>query len=221
MSRLQFALDLANELKWPVVIAIVAIVAIAICRNEVRDFIRRTYWISPTAVKATRQNPQIASSSTHSVPAISSPDFGVQLSATVDPYVLAQRVNTIYADFDSRGIRPGEREEPLIQLLAAALTREFWERVYLLIFGSQIRLLQKLNESPQGIAGEEIRDIYQTAASQYHDFYRNFTFENWINFTDASSLTTKESDGRHFITHSGRGFLKYLVAQGLSPDRPG
>jgi hypothetical protein len=155
MSAYKFVLDLANELRWPVVVVIIAIVAIVICRAEVRDFIKRMYSISPTGgVKATRQNPQIVTSNTGSGPALTSPDFRHQLSATVDPYVLDQRVNTIYAEFDSRGIGPGHREEHLIPLLAAALIRESWERTYLWIFGTQMRVLQKLNESLQGLTEE-------------------------------------------------------------------
>ena len=219
MNTYQFVLDLANELKWPVVVVMVAIVAIVICRAEVRDFIKRMYSISATGVKATRQNPQIVSSNTGSGPALASPDFTRQLSATVDPYVLDQRVNTIYAEFDSRGIGPGHREEHLIPLLAAALIRESWERTYLWIFGTQMRLLQKLNESPQGLTEEEVRDIYQTGTSQYPEVYRAYPFENWIAFMDAAPLTTKEI-GRYLITPYGRGFL-YVVAQGLSFDRPG
>lgn len=215
MNTYQFVLDLANELKWPLVI----VVAIVISRHEVRDFIKRMYWISPKGVKATRQNPQIVSSSTGSGPTLASPDFTRQLSATVDPYVLDQRVNTICAEFDSRGIGPGDREDHLIPLLAAALIRESWERTYLWIFGTQIRLLQKLNESPQGLTEEEVRDIYKTGASQYPEIYRAFPFENWIAFMEATTLTTKEI-GRYLITPYGRGFLKYLVAQGLSFDRP-
>jgi hypothetical protein len=220
MNTYQFVLDLANELKWPLVIVIVVVVAIVISRVEVRDFIKRTYWISPTGVKATRQNPQIVSSNTGSGPAIASPDFTRQLSATVDPYVLDQRANTIYAEFDSRGIGPGQREEHLIPLLAAALIRESWERTYLWIFGTQIRLLQKLNESAQGLTEGEVRGIYQTGTSQYPEVYRAYPFENWIAFMETATLTMKYI-GRYLITPYGRGFLKYLVAQGLSFERPG
>jgi len=221
MNTYQFVLNLANELKWPVGIVIVAIVAIVISRHEVRDFIKRTYWISTKGVKATRQNPQIVSSNTGSGPALASPDFTRQLSATVDLYVLDQRVNAICAEFDSRGIGPGAREEHLIPLLAGALIRESWERIYLWIFGTQMRLLQKLNESPQGLTEEEVRDIYQTGASQYPEVYRAYPFENWLAFMETTTTLTTNETGQYLITPYGRGFLKYLVAQGLSFDRPG
>lgn len=219
MHTYQFILGLAKELKWPVAIVILGVIALVIARDEVRDFIKRMYWISPTGVKAARQNPQIASTNTGSGPVLASPDFTQQLSATVDPYVLSQRVNTIYAEFDSRGIRPGEREEHLVSLLAAALIREAWERTYLWIFGTQMRLLQKLNETPQGLREEEDRGIYQIGASQYPEVFKAYSFENWIAFMQAAALTMKDV-GPYLITPNGRGFLKYVVAQGLSFDRP-
>lgn len=220
MKTYQFILELARVLKWPLVIVIVTIVAIVLCRDEVRDFIRRMYLISPTGgVKATRQTPQIVSSNTGSQ-AGASMDFMRQLSAIVDPYVLDQRVNTIYAEFDSRGINAGSREEYLVPLLAGALIRESWVRIYSWIFGSQMRLLQKLNELQQGLTEEEARGIYQIGANQYHEFYRAYTFENWTDFLEVSTLTTKEN-GRYLITPYGSGFLKYLVAQRLTFDRPG
>lgn len=219
MNAYQFVLSLAG--KWPLVIGVVAIVAIIVCREEVRDFIKRIYRISPTGgVTAARQNPQIVASNTGSGAAGASPDFVRQISATVDPYVLDQRANAIYAEFDSRGIGPGNREEHLIPLLAAALTRESWERIYLWIFGSQIRLLLKLNESPQGMTEAEVRGIYQTGVDQNPETYHAYPFENWIFFMEATTLTRKEDD-RHLITPYGRSFLKYLVGQGLTFDKYG
>lgn len=218
MDVQQFVLDLAKELKWPLAAIIIAISGMALCRSEVRDFIKRMYSISPTGgVQATPQTSQIVSSNMGSG---ASSDFTREISTIVDPYVLDQRINTIYAEFDSRGIPPGSREEHLVPLLAAALIREWWGRIYLLIFGSQVRLLQKLNEAPQGLIEEEVRKLYLVGASRSPDCYRTYTFESWISFMESTTLTTKEN-GRYIITPYGRGFLKYLVAQRLTFDRPG
>jgi hypothetical protein len=153
-------------------------------------------------------------------PSLSSPDFARQVAANVDPYVLDQRINAICAEFDSHGIKPGQREDALIQLLAGALTREAWERIYLFIFGAQLRLLNRLNETPGGLTGTDIQQIYSAAAAQYPEMYQPLTFESWMAFVEQTGLVTRNDD-RYLIAPYGKGFLKYLVAQGLTSERAG
>ena len=108
----------------------------------------------------------------------------------------------------------------MVPLLAAALIREWWGRIYTLIFGSQLRLLQKLNESRQGLTEEEVKSFFEKGASEYPAVYQAYPFESWIAFMESMTLTTKEND-RYTITLYGSGFLKYLVAQRLTFERPG
>lgn len=142
------------------------------------------------------------------------------MAANVDPYVLDQRINGICAEFDSRGIEPGQREELLIELLAGALTRESWERIYLLIFGSQVRLLLSLNQSPGGLPERDVRAIYQAPVTQQHELYQQVPFESWIAFVETTGLVSRNGEN-YVLTPYGRGFLKYLVAQGLTFERFG
>jgi len=142
------------------------------------------------------------------------------VAANVDLYVLDQRINGICAEFDSRGIGPGQREDLLIELLAGALTREAWERIYLLIFGSQIRLLQNLNQSPGGLAEPDAREMYRSGATQQPELYQAVPFESWMTFLETTGLVSRNGD-RYIITPYGRGFLKYLVARGLTFERFG
>jgi hypothetical protein len=151
---------------------------------------------------------------------MASVDMSRQLAANVDPYVLDQRINVICAEFDSRGIGPGQREELLIQLLAGALTREGWERIYLLIFGSQMRLLQILNQTPGGLPEHDIRSVYEAGASDHRDLYKAITFESWMSFVETTGLISRGGE-KLLITPYGRGFLKYLVGQGLPFERFG
>jgi hypothetical protein len=220
----QFILSLADKLGWPIAAVLIALglgfPLIVICRRELRDFIRRTISISPrSGIKAAPQPTQVMSTNATS-PALASADLSRQVAANVDPYVLDQRINGICAEFDSRGIGPGQREELLLELLAGALTRETWERVYLLIFGSQIRLLQSLNQAPTGLPEHDARAIYQTAVTQQAELYQEVPFESWTAFVETAGLVSRNGDN-YVLTPYGRGFLKYLVAQGLTFERLG
>src|SRR5262249_23768495 len=166
------------ELKWPVVVIVVGVVLIIVCRSEIGDFIKRLYAISHKGLQATQPQPQ--QQSVHIVSGNTGSDFTRDLTAIVDPYILDQRINSIHAEFDSREIKEGNREESLVRLLAAALTRESFERIYLFILGSQIRLLQKLNEMSPGLTEEEVESFYQSAVTQFPQIYQTFKFEDWM-----------------------------------------
>jgi hypothetical protein len=214
----QFVLKLADDLKWPLVAIVVALFFIVLCRAELRDFIKRIYAISPTrGLKATQQRQQTI----QIVSAHTGSDFTRDLAAIVDPYILDQRINSIYAEFDSREIKEGNREEYLVRLLAAALTREWFERIYSFILGSQIRLLQKLNEMSPGLTEEEVKSFYQSAATQFPEIYQSFKFEDWRTFLETTCGFIRNEDDRYTITPYGFGFLKYIVSQRFSFERVG
>lgn len=220
----QFILNLVGKLGWPAAVVLIALglglTVIFVCRRELRDLVKRIISISPrSGIKAVPQPPQVSYTSP-ALPALASVDLSRQVAANVDPYVLDQRVNVICAEFDSRGIGPGQREDLLIELLAGALTREAWGRIYLLIFGSQIQLLQSLNQSPGGLAKAEVRAIYQTGMTQQPQLYSAVTFESWMTFVESSALVSRNGD-LYVMTPYGRGFLKYIVAQGLPFERFG
>jgi hypothetical protein len=72
---------------------------IFVCRDEIRDLIRRITSISPkTGIKVAPRPPQEVPSTSVAGPAITSVDLSRQLAANVDPYVLDQRINGICAE---------------------------------------------------------------------------------------------------------------------------
>lgn len=137
-------------------------------------------------------------------------------ASNVDMALIDLRANSIFADFEVREIPDGKRETVLVKLLAAALIREFWERLNAIILGSQLRLIELASGNSLGITDKDIADIYQGAATQYPDFYGRFTFDAWLEFLTSSGLLQKQSDHAYSLTPAGRGFLKYLIDQGFS-----
>lgn len=220
----QFILSLTEKIGWPFAAVLMALglglPLIVVCRKEVRDLVKRIISISPkSGITVTPQPTQVLPTNPAG-PALASADLSRRVAANVDPYVLDQRINGICAEFDSHEIKPGQREELLIELLAGALTREAWERIYLLIFGSQIRLLQNLNQLPDGLAESEARKMHQSAATQQPELYQRVSFDSWISFVESTGLVSQHGE-KYVITPYGRGFLKYLISQGLSFERYG
>jgi hypothetical protein len=215
----QFAVQLVEKGGYPAVILVVSLFSLWTFRDALKDLIKRVYSIGTKGVRAKPPENQqltvtVGSDSGASI------ELTNELSSQVDPSLLDLRANSIYAELESRGVRPEERENTLVRLLSASLIRELWERTYALIFGSQIRLLQSINENGTGLAEEEANAAYRVAAEQYPEVYAHFTFEDWVKFLEWSSYVTRE-DGRYLITPLGRGFLKHLITQGLTFNRAG
>jgi hypothetical protein len=220
---MDFIIKLEEHFSFPLALVVLGVVLVPLFRKQIRALIDRTISISASVGGITASAPpapQPVLTNPTAAPSLSSPDFARQVAANVDPYVLDQRINAICAEFDSHGIKPGQREDALIQLLAGALTREAWERIYLFIFGAQLRLLNRLNETPGGLTEADIQHVYSTAAAQHPEMYQPLTFETWMAFVEQTGLVTRNGD-RYLIAPYGRGFLKYLVAQGLTSDRAG
>ena len=84
------------------------------------------------------------------------------------------------------------------------------EITYRLIFGSQIAVLQLLNQ--QGPQSEEtIRPFFDSAKARSPKFYGEYSFENWIGFLIREGAVLKE-EGLYKITVYGSEFLAWMVA---------
>ncbi len=146
------------------------------------------------------------------------PDLTRELGGTIDPQLIDMRVTAICAEFDSRDIHHGTREGALTILLAAALNREWFEQINFAIYGSQLKFLEMLNESPP-IPEETGRATYQAAAEAYPEEFAAIPFEQWLSFLTGTGFIALNEEGRYRIELQGRAFLKYLVARGYPRNR--
>jgi hypothetical protein len=134
---------------------------------------------------------------------------------------VAYREQFIKSELERLGFTASDAEttEVLVRQLATQLCVSHFERVYRLIFGSQISALDLLNTSGPLLA-DVIKSIFFTTAGNFEpDFYQNFTFEQWLSFLVASSLVAREDDTLR-ITVVGRDFLVWTVNAGLSQAKP-
>ena len=111
----------------------------------------------------------------------------------------------------------------LMRYLTAIVTAYRMLEDYMRIYGSQLSLLEYLNESSRVVAGEPpeaMRVFYQVAAGQYPSIYKGDTFERWLGHLKDRVLV-REDGGRLRVTVYGREFLAHIVKMGWSKDKVG
>lgn len=89
------------------------------------------------------------------------------------------------------------------------------EKLYRLIFGSQLTAMRFMNEA--GSQSEDtLRSIYNAIKDQHAEFYKDFPFEHWIGFL-IGSLAVAHENGAYGISVFGREFLGWVAETGLAP----
>lgn len=143
-----------------------------------------------------------------------------EIMKLIDGVVIQDQMKVIRNDLDTRSIAdPQNREDALIRALAATQLARAFDLTYYLIYGSQIVLLQRLN--PLGELGCDegcMRPLYDAAAAQYPNVYKEYDFGKWINFLASMNLITTRP-GHVQITPFGREFLRYLTEVGRPLDK--
>ncbi len=93
----------------------------------------------------------------------------------------------------------------------------FYEKLYSLIFGSQINLLHYLRASiPYGVEKEFIRKRYYDEAVKKYPNLKTYLFESYMNFLESWFLIIKiieEGNEGYKITNIGVAFLDYTSSK--------
>jgi predicted GNAT superfamily acetyltransferase len=107
-----------------------------------------------------------------------------------------------------------------------AATDFYWfcEKVYRIIYGSQIRLLQDLQA--RGAAGASVEDLlpfflqHLAAVRQVNPAYEG-RFDAYMGYLSASQLVIQDPSalGRYRIAPHGVGLLAYLPWAGIPPQK--
>ncbi|MCX7367640.1 MAG: hypothetical protein NTX90_01810 [Alphaproteobacteria bacterium] len=113
----------------------------------------------------------------------------------------------------------------LIKLLAEARLGLHFERIYRIIFGSQLRGLRRLYEKGSVTVGDA-RQYFNSIVSDNPAFYTEESFGSWLDFLLRAGLVRKvglhlDSDGTHLqMTSFGEDFLRYVHEQRYTDDLP-
>lgn len=95
-----------------------------------------------------------------------------------------------------------------------------FEKMYDSMYGSQIRLLQRLNHMTTE-SKEDLKLYYNNAKENYPNTYKNYSYDAYLNFMLAQGLIIQE-DGTENISISfiGKDYLRYLLEANLSLEKP-
>ena len=90
-----------------------------------------------------------------------------------------------------------------------------YEKIYRVIFGTQILALQTLNATGLKSTKSAIQAIYDRAVSDNAGFYDGISYENWLSFLETNDLIIINEDNVE-ISIEGQGFLNYINEQKYS-----
>lgn len=115
-------------------------------------------------------------------------------------------------------INEDEHTDFLVRFLAQARLENHFERVYAVIFGSQIEGLKHLNASGRVTRNEAI-EFFESVKMRFPDFYKDWNFDAWSGFLFNQYLIKWNGEAIE-LTDIGQDFLLYLVVTRRSEDKP-
>lgn len=201
--------DLLKTIAWPLV---VMIVAIYYKTETIKDLLPRLRKAGPTGVEfdPAAQQKTIASD------IVASSSELKQKNNLLPPTPAISQVESKLAD-DLKKIDPGDQIALLTRELAVARLIVAFERIYRVLFGSQIYGLRRLNEVQKATIADA-HALYETFRSQTPSDYP-ISFDVWIGFLKNQELV-KENNGTVEITDIGRDFLLYITQNRLIESKP-
>ena len=112
----------------------------------------------------------------------------------------------------------GETTKVLIKYLAAAQVGLEFEQIQNLIFGSQIYLLNKLNQiTGQGQSLTLIESHFEHVQNMFSDSFADWTLEKYLHFLFERRLIVLQ-DGRYHITNLGKEYLVWKARTGRADN---
>jgi hypothetical protein len=175
-------------LKWPITIT----VAYLLFKSHIPELLKRLIKISPNGVEFTDTQPVTPTPSTSelSIPGPSTPGSANHVM-----------------DITTTEGRADILKNPEIK----------WEleKIYRIIFGTQIESLLTLSGFPQGLKTDDLNDLYQKHKNLYPNSTYNSTIELLRYLSGMSLIEHEPTTGLITITDIGRLFLQYLQGEGL------
>jgi hypothetical protein len=146
----------------------------------------------------------------------------LKLEVEFDPTVTSDTEKRVETDLNLNSIEG--TDEKIRRLKKYATIKEItinYLNLYIIIYGSQIKLLQYLNlRRGVGETKENLQKIfYDPASSLFPEFYKSNTFEDYFAFLVAWSMIVPVTGDKYGITIYGKDFLSYLTRQGLTYDK--
>lgn len=134
-------------------------------------------------------------------------------SALIEPLA-----KSMEADIDAEGGSDAKKKSTAIYAAAQAMVILDLEKIYFTIFGTQIYLLRRANESSTGLPNSVAKELYDSAVALNPLVYKDRTFEHWVNYLIVNNLLL-DQQGQYLITQKGRVFLNFMNQRGYTDAR--
>ena len=213
MGWLAAVVEIIKAVAWPIAAVIIALVF----KAQLRGLLPRLRRAGPTGVEF---DPADAQKTSTVEPTTTEPGKLKEFPGMIRTPAIERVERLLHASLAAKtDIKPEEREPFLLRVLAQSQLEATFERVYGLIFGSQIAGLRGLNTRGR-VTVDGAREFFKGVESLYADFYKAYGFEGWLGFLINNGLVTRNGDILE-ITDLGRDFLMYLTARRLPENKPG
>jgi hypothetical protein len=133
--------------------------------------------------------------------------------------VVKMQEDRIKADLSVKNLSYADTTaQVLIRHLAVSQTLHFFDNTYHTIFGTQIKLLRQLDQTPQGLGEPEIQNHFLSAKNANPGAYTAWDVRAYMGFLQTSNLV--QTDGKTYqITNLGKEFLIWLAKSGKTEAR--
>ncbi len=134
-----------------------------------------------------------------------------------DSIEIKKRQDMIHKDLNLMKLEDKNKTiDLLVKQLAEVQHGLLFQLVYQDIFGSQIKLLKKLNCSP--INQDDVIDHFKAVKEEYSDVSRAFGLEDYLKFLIKIELIF-QNDKTYYITGVGKDFLIWMARFGKQEDK--
>ncbi|MDH5561872.1 MAG: hypothetical protein OEY59_13565 [Deltaproteobacteria bacterium] len=205
--------DIIGAIGWPQAALILSITFLLLFRFQIGSFLQRIRSVSRDGVSTDAD----LLNQKQNVPAT---NILQHLEIEKSP-LLGEVESAIFEDLKSRGLEDNnDTTKVLVRNLAVTKINLDHEISYNTIFGSQIIILKKLNESmTTGLSEAELQKAYAVVVERYKELLSEWTLEQYLNFLKTRALIS-HNNGFYNISTKGQDFLVWLAKYGKSEDRP-
>ena len=215
----ELVLQLLLVIIWP----IVALIIFWSLREPLKDFIGKIkkFGFGPFSAEATPSQKQSKFGENPPIDSLIDKNINEPIETALNSYskstiILLEDIVKRATNIDALPT-PEEKEKALLQYSKLAFLTLQFVATYSNIYGSQIRLLQRLNSNTL-VKKNELIWYYNSAKANSPKEYENYPYSEYLKFLiDAHLIQEEENNVR--ITALGRDFLKFLVSEAFNLEK--
>jgi len=197
-----FLIEVLALLKWPILVLILFL----LLRKPLINLINRVTKVGygDKSLEATQQSATVKIEKQE----VSKVDraIGSFEPETIETFNILVENETDFLELDT----DGDKIKTLKNYSTILYIMLYFDTVYNAIFGSQIRLLERLN-TLQLESKESLKFFYDNAEKQNPSFFENYSYEAYLSFLFSFTLIREDGNAIR-ITILGSDFLKYIIA---------